>query len=720
MWKEAYANDGITPGPTIYDLTGAWDIKKSTDWQKELMDNNASVTNIQTAVSGGNEISQYTFGGGYRKEKPMFPGNFSDQKVSVHFKLNTSGFNNKFKAMLSGNFLSDNNLLPTIDITTQALSLPPNAPDGFNADGTINWQNGTYSSNPYQFLLSQYRGKTNNLVASSLLSYDILPGLQLKSSFGYNLMHVREINNKTIASQLNFPGAAAPSASAKFSDNNISSWIIEPQITYEQNIGKGKLSGLLGLTLQQNLFDGQIILAEGYTNDAFLGSLAAASQISKDASPYEQYKYTAAYGRVNYNFADRYILNLTARRDGSSRFGPGKQFGNFGAIGAAWLFTNESFLKDKLLPLSFGKLRASYGTVGNQPASNYGYLELYDFNTGSLSYQGGQALKPINIYAPDFSWEVSEKLEVGIELGFLQDKVLFSASYFRNHSDNQLVSYSLPKISGFSSITANLPAKVENKGWEFTLNTTNISSKSFTWSSSFNFTASENRLQSFPGIENTYYNSSLIIGKSLGITKAYNYARVDPETGVYQFYNASGALTFTPDFDLDRTVLIDTDPKFYGGLQNNFSYGNFELGVFFTFVKQQGLTPAFTYNNPPGASRLNRYAEALDRWQKTGDEATYQKFTSRNFGEVYDAYKYAQESSFAYTDASYIRLKNLSLAWRLPKALQQKMGLSNMRIYVHGQNLLTITGYKGVDPEAQSVTALPPLRVWTAGIQLTL
>lgn len=719
MRQEAFNNDGVTPiSSNAPDIT-VWDTTRNTDWQDELIGGNAKYTNATASISGGNPNTQYFFGTNYHRETTVFPGNFYDSKISIHFNISTTSSNRKFKAMLSGSYLLDNDNLPKTDITSGIL-ISPVAPSGLDSLGRINYANGLFSTNPYFNLLSPYKAKVNNLVSNAFLSYEFLPGFELKTSFGYTNMQMNEIKTSTIAAQAN-PNVLNKTGTASFSYNNINSWIVEPQITYSFNLGKGKFNALLGSTFQENILNGQIVDGQGYTTDALLWSLAAAATISKNSSTYEQYRYNAFYGRINYNYQDKYLLNLTSRRDGSSRFGPGKQFANFGAVGAGWLFSKEPFVEHNLPFLSFGKLRASYGIVGNQPAASYGYLELYNFNTGSPAYQGGQGLLPSNIFAPDFAWENVKKLEGGVELGVFRDRILLSVSYFQNCSSNQLVSYSLPSLSGFNNITANLPAKVQNTGLEITLNTVNIKINNFSWSSSFNLTASKNKLVDFPNIQNTPYKSLLIIGQPINLIRTFRMAGVDQQTGVYQFYDSSDNLTFAPSFNKDQNAIIVNSPKFYGGFQNNFTYKGFELDLFFQYVKQIGNNNIFAVGtSTPGYSRSNQPIEVINRWQKSGDITSIQKFSTSNTVEASSAYQYALQSDAAYSDASFIRLKNAAISYFLPKSWQQKMHLQNCKVYLQGQNLLTFSPYKGVDPENQSITALPPLRVLTAGIQITL
>ncbi|WP_158559226.1 SusC/RagA family TonB-linked outer membrane protein [Deminuibacter soli] len=714
MRREAFKNDNRQPGPTDYDLNGAWDTAHYTNWVKELINQPARVTDAQLSVSGGSGQVQYVFGGGYRKETPMFGGGFSDQKITGHFSMTIASPNRRFKTTIAANYLADNNLMSVGDLTN-SITLAPVAPPLRKPDGSINFDSGRFTANPLVPLANHYSSKGYNLVCNGIASYEIVPGLQIKMSLGYNNLQVNEVTAYSIYGQTGNPNIPSPVGSSTFSFNNTRSWIVEPQLAYEKRISKGNLNAFVGATLQQSTNEGQMIQGDGYTNDAFLTSLAAAVTISKAGTPvYNQYRYTALYGRLSYNYNEKYIVNITARRDGSSRFGPGRQYGNFGAVGAGWIFTSEKFISQNLSFLNYGKLRVSYGSVGNQPTSDYQYLELYRFNTPSVPYQGGASMVPSKIYAPDFRWEINKKFEAGLELGFLKNRLMFTGSYFRNRSGNQLVNYALPGITGFTSITANFPAIVQNTGWEFTLNSTNLRTKNFTWSTAFNISTSSNKLVAFPGLATSPYSSNYFIGKAINLTRLYRYAGIDSLKGIYQFYTYKGGITSTPT-DSDRTSLIQTAPKYYGGFDNIFTYKRFSLDVFFYFVKQMGVKYAFTRTGAPGVGRVNNVTSVLDRWQHPGDKAAYQRFTSTS-GEASTAYSNALGSDYAYTDASYVRLKNLSLSYEVP--LAKLNSTRTLRIYLQGQNLLTITKYKDGDPESRTSTGVPIIKTYTIGAQL--
>ncbi len=725
MRKEAISNDGLTPDPNSdFDLT-YWDQNRYTDWQKELIGGNAHYTDVQGSVSGGTASTQFIVGGNFHKETTVFPGDFADKKGSLHFNLNHSSNNQKFRFSLSENYLYDVSNLTSIDYTLQAMLLSPNAPALYDSLGNINWAplpNGNstyiyYFSNPAVYGLTRYDNTTNNLVSHADASYEILNGLILKSSLGYTRMESDEVS---IFPQTYFPPEYKNFnfRGASYSNKKATGWIIEPQLTYKIKRDFGALDFLLGSTFQQNnnyliSFNGS-----GYSNDAQLDNIQAASKVDIGNSIQSQYNYSALFGRINYNYDDRFLLNLSARRDGSSRFGPENLFNNFYSAGAAWLFSNEKWIKNRVAFIDFGKLKASYGTSGNDQIGDYSFMSLYNTYKPDVAYGGGTGLIPKGLSNPVLQWEASRKINLGIDLGFLNDRILLNLNYYRNRSSNQLLSYSLPVITGFGGISRNFDAKVQNSGWEMTLNTENFRSKNFSWSSSLNVTINKNKLLKFPGLQTSTYKDYLVVGQPLGILKAFRYAGIDPQNGVYQFYAADGTITVNPSDPEDKTILINTTPKFYGGFHNAVSYKRFALDFLFQFVKQIGISSDQRFGRFfPGAPE-NEPVSVLNHWSKPGDNGRIQKFTTNDF-TIFEQQSLAENSNEFYTDASYIRLKNLSLSYTLPSSVVSKIHIQNIRVFIQGQNLLTITRFPALDPETGGSGSLPPLRVITAGIQLS-
>lgn len=708
MRKEAYKNDGITTYPAnAYDVNGTWDHDKYTDWQKELIGGTARNTDAQLAVSGGSANTQYRFGGGYHKETTVFPGDFSDQRASGHLTLNNTSLNKKFRAQLSVNYAIGTTNLFVQDLTLRALTYAPNAPDLLDGDSNLSWPAGV-TQNPLQFTKQPYDARTNNLVTNASLSYALIGNLILKTNMGYTTSSRKEVSKIPIRTLRPNLQASSQNTSG-FGNSSTNSWVIEPQLDWHRQFNKSRINALVGGTFQDQNTESLYQFASGFNSEALMDNISAVpnAQVSNSYA-FAKYRYSAVYARLNYDYGGKYLLNLTGRRDASSRFGPGRQFANFAAAGVAWIFSEEEFIKNNVKVLSFGKLRSSYGTSGSDQTPNYAFLDLY---SSSTSYDGIQGLGPTQLYNPDFGWEENRKLELALELGFLKDKIMVSAAWFRNRSSNQLAGYPLPSSTGFGSIPAyNLDAVVQNKGFEFELNTHNITTNKFKWSTSFNVSFLKNKLVSYPNLAGSSYASTYVVGEPLAIAKTYEYLGVNPATGFYQVKDADNNGIYNT---VDLTAIKFLGPRFSGGFGNSLNWKGFQLDFLFQFVKQDGRNYLTGFGSFPGALS-NQPVAVMARWENSGDQTNIQKFSTSNINE----YLRAQGSTAAITDASFIRLKNTSLSYALPSALATKAKLKGAKIYMQGQNLLTITNYKGLDPETQGTT-LPPLFFVTTGIQLT-
>jgi len=722
MRREAFANDGFTLQTDFPYFDGyapdllIWDTLQYIDYKKELIENTAHAADAQLSLSGGNAFTQFLIAGNYHRETNVFSRSLADKRTGLHFNINHTTSDKKFNATLSGFFTSDKNNLIQKDLT-QFINMPPNFRI-YDDAGKPNWiQDGiiihdldmSYASIPAAELLKRYSSLNENLSGNLQLSYKVTNNLILKTSLGCNKFTTDE---NSILPKASLSPLSSSLASSSFGYASSKSWIAEPQLHYTAKIAKGSLNILLGTTWQERKFSSTYINATNYTNDLLLSSIDAAGLIDASGN-FIQYRYTAFFGRINYNWLNKYILNLSARRDGSTRFGHDNRFENFSAIGAAWIFSEESFLKNSQSLLSYGKLRFSYGTTGNDQIGDYRYLDLWRsaFNT----YQGYPGLVPAALYNPNYQWEINKKLEAAIETGFLKDRILITAAWYRNRSNNQLIAYKLPNQTGFSSVIQNFPALVQNTGVELSLSSKNITTKNFSWSTSANISFPKNKLISFPGLHTSSYALSYKVGMPLSIIRGYHYLGVDAATGIYTVEDTNRDGQFDND---DYIVLGNTGPKYYGGLQNNFTYKDIELSFFFEFRKQIGKNYlAALANNQPGLA-INQPDVVLDRWQKPADNTSVQRFTSSYSNEAAFAAYYLSTSAGIYTDASFIRLKNMYAAYNIPVRWLKKLNIQSTRIYLQAQNLFVITGYLGSDPETQDILVLPPLRTIAMGIQI--
>jgi len=504
--KEAYTNAGMDIPSSAVDINGIWDAGKSFDWQKELLNEQSLYQNIQASVSGGSENTQFLAGVGYNRETPVFKGDFSNVRTSVNFNVNHLSTNKKFRFFLSGSYLKGDNTLPVEDITLDVINLAPNYPGLYNADGSINWAPvadiypfQSARVQPASKLTARYRNQAGNLSANSNLSYEIVPGLNIKSSLGFSDLQNDEsalFPFSTISPQDRSDGAK-PSAS--FSQKKISSWIVEPQLTYTKDFNGLNIEGLLGATFQSNRNKALFFRGDDYSNDAQLEDFSSAGRKTSNGSLVAIYNYAALFGRINLRLRDKYVLNFTARRDGSSRFGSENLFQTFYSAGGAWLFSEEDFLSSTRSVLNYGKLKVSYGTTGNDQIGDYSFYSLYNSENPEVPYAGVPALTPGGLSNPYLQWEQTRKFNMGIDLGFYSGRILLGINYFLNRSSNQLLQQDLPYTTGFGIISRNLPATVQNTGLEIMLDYTAVKGKDFKWQGSFNITLPKNKLLKYDG-----------------------------------------------------------------------------------------------------------------------------------------------------------------------------------------------------------------------------
>ncbi|TMI61529.1 MAG: SusC/RagA family TonB-linked outer membrane protein [Bacteroidetes bacterium] len=701
MRKEAFKNDGIIPTASNATDFMVWDTTRYNDWAKILMGETARSYDAQVRLSGGNEQTRFSLSTGYHRETPVFYGNMFDDRIHVRANMTHHSIDKKFSLTLSTGYNIDNNNINTIDMG-QLLTTIPNAPYPLDANGNLVWSDkGVNFSNPLQFTKKLYKGVTEHSISDINLGYRFSKNFEIRIDGGMNIVRLDQRTTNPVSSQS--PLGTTPISSAQFFNESQRNWIVEPQAEYTKQFGKGRLQVLAGCSFQEQLTEGATISATGYASDELLGTPGPAATKSV-TSNYGKYRYNAFFGRVGYRYNNKYLINISGRRDGSSRFGPGKQFGNFGAVGAGWIFSEEKFMKN-ISFLNYGKIRTSIGVTGNDRIGNYQYIARWSTTSAALPYQGISGFFPINLQNPDFAWERNQKWEAAIELGFFQDRLFASATYYMSRSDNQLIGYTLPSQTGFASITANRNAIVENRGWEFMINTTNIRTKNFTWKSSFNISIPRSELVAYPNLETSSFANALIIGYPVTVRKYLEYQGVDTATGIYKL----NGINLTKD----RTQVRDLGQRLYGGLQNTFTYKGWSLDLFFHFVQQDGLS---SINFVAPGNRSNQTILVLDRWQHKGEITDIQKFSTTG-AAVTQFSLYSNFSSARVVNASFIRLKNVSLSYQFDKKLIEKFKIESLKVYFQGQNLFTFTPYEYGDPETLSYYTLP-LRMLSVGIQV--
>jgi len=735
MRYEAFRNDGIDFRQSLYayDLNYA-DTTREVDWQEELLGGTAYITNMQAMVSGGNQFTSYNFGAGYTRQTNVFrlPNNVY-QRYNGRLVVNHSSSNQKFKVQFTATYGSDDNRSTAIDYIAFALRLPPVGLNFRDAQGRLNWPNVQGWDNPYAGNEISFTSLNNTFTTNANITYQLPLGIKFSTLVGFNTNTNR--NNTLLPSTTINPALhSAYGPYVRSSTDVISSgsvWNIEPQLNYKAKVGPGVIDVLAGTTFQQSKTNAIAVQGYGHGSDQLLINPGTA-QILVSNKTFSTYKYNAIFGRVGYNIGDKYLMNITFRRDGSSRFAPGSQFGNFGAIGAAWVFGDENWVKKALPFLSFGKLRASYGITGSDGIGDYGFYQLYNptvQGTGNPpGYGGGAVLTPDKLLNDSFRWESNRKAEGALELGFLKGAIMLTTNYYSNRSSNQLLSLPLAATAGFANVISNLPALIQNSGWEFMLNTINLRGKNFSWTSSFNLTLPQNKLLRYDNIENSAYRYTYIVGHPLAIARTVTPYQINAQTGVREIRNAQGAITTTNLLSQnDLTNVISLFKDYFGGLSNTFNYKAFSLDVSLQFSKQMG--PATNAGTFPNANLVGGFMGNMplfwyqNRWTTPGQTgAQFQRLTQDAIALTQPAAQSRLNPSWDpnyYVNITYLRLGNLNFSYTLPVSFQQKLKLQNARVFVQGQNLFTFTGYQGMDPENQS-QALPPLKMLTLGVQITL
>jgi TonB-linked SusC/RagA family outer membrane protein len=712
--REALVNDGTAVSVFDKDINGTWPENRYTDFRKVLLGSHAQTTNVNLSYGGGTQNTSYLLNGSLRNNGNIQRHKGSFRDGSLRFSLNTATTDNKLSLALSGSYLSSTSDMVPTDFSSSVVFAAPNAPPLFLPDGSINWETG--ANDLADDINRIYKNVTNNLLANSTLTYKPVKQLTFRAILGYNNITGREfMGYPTTTKAPTYTNAAAETHSL-VNNYEVRTITVSPYAEYNETLwGKGDLSVKAGGMIDNKLKYSDEIHGIGFPSDALLSNPAAGTTV---ISTYTQspYRSLGFHTVIKFVWDQRYIINLNGRRDGSTKFGSGRKFGNFGSIAAAWIFSETGWIKDHAPFLSYGKLRGSTGVIGGDAISDYAYLSTYSTLTGT--YQGKTGLTNGSLANPLLSWEKNKNSEAGLELGFLKDRIYAEASYYRNVASNQLINQSLSTVTGFGGYAMNSDAIIRNSGWEISFNTSNIKTKNFTWSTRFNISIPTSKLIKLPTHRNLA--TSYIVGKPVGGILLYKYAGINPQTGYYSFTNAKGT---TNDFssglvDADKTEFLDLAPKCYGNFQNSVHYKQWSVDFTFTYTSRKGKNFLGQSGYAFGYMGINGGTEWLRRWQKSGDVTDMPK-VSADFGNWSRHALYFQNSTGAYSDASYARLQNVNINYRLKHELLQKLHVKDLSIYLQGQNLLTISHYGGLDPENLDAGTIPPMRIFTAGTNIT-
>jgi TonB-dependent starch-binding outer membrane protein SusC len=713
---EAYEHRYGKASATYQSALATWGNPENTatyDWQDAVF-RKGFVHNYDLSASGGNDNTKFYVATSFNKQE--------GQVINSDFERGTMRINLEHK--VSDKLSFSNNL--NMSTFTQhgvssggAFSNPYRSAILMAPNNPIYNENGSYFSNFFGaynnnvVMTANYDvndGTTNQVVGSVSANYDIIPGLRFKSSFNLDYSDINE--NRFYDPRTNDGGSVQGRASA-LNTRNIN-WQTDQTLNFNKIVnGRHSIGALAGVSYRNDVRT--TITAEGTGVPSYqfktLQSTAVPTSVS---SNFTQFKLAGMFGRINYTFDDKYIFSATTRYDGSSRFGDNNKFGVFPAGSVAWRVSNEQFMKS----LSFIedlKLRASYGITGNQGISNFASKALFG-NAGE--YAGLSGAAPSQLGSPNLTWEENRSANFGIDYTILGGRIRGSADYFISNRERLLLSKPLPATSGFTSFQQNV-GTVQNKGLELELNTVNVDAGGFKWETNFNITFIKNEVKKLLEGQNQI-GTSIKIGEPINSIFTYRYAGVNPADGRAMWLDTLGNITYNLAAR-DRVYIGSSNPKYFGGLSNTVSFKGFELTAFLQFnVGNLVYFSDGTFLMRSGSTfDRNQSAEMMNRWQKPGDMTSVPKpfFGGTVTG---NSSQYALSDRF-YQDGSYIRLKQLTLAYNLPKVYVQAIKLTNARIYAQGVNMWTYTKYTGFDPEVtdSDFGIYPQGKNYTLGVQLS-
>jgi len=710
MRQEAVSNDGGTD--SVPEM--AWGARQ-TDFRRLTIGGRGAVVNSGLQAQWGTDRSGFFLSGQLHSESTVFPGQTRDDRRSLYGNWHGRSEDGRWKADITGLYSWEGNHLPTVDYTAYRW-LAPNAPPFKNPDGSDNWGVAPLSFvNIPALANNDYRGDVRTSLAHLHLSYRLDNHISFEENLGYNGIRTNERANLRWAGQdsNNTVGGQVTTAKGTYTHlmtETIGRWI--------GKLGPGRLEGLAGIDLQFRN-DNYSNLQLSYASDADLdaGKDGTTPAYTSDSIPY---RYSALFGRINYDVARKYILSASWRGDKSRVLGAQEPVGNFWTVGGAWVFSREHWFDSSKI-LSFGKLRGSLGTTGNEPRE-----DLILNEAASIAFVRGLPQRPPNLVIPTslpLHWELNYREELAIELGFFHDKLLFSAAANRGWTANQLINAS--PIAGTMSIPKLLYSEqginIENRALEFQLQLNSILLGKLGLTSTFVLTIPRNRIVHWPGLAKSGYANIFVEGKSITVTKRYHLERVDPDSGLYVFQTTDP--TGNPQ-DGDQVPNAGLDPKYYAGWSQRITLGNWELDWVVDYRRQRGSNPLvlLAQQNAPGVQGpqqlSNGPVEWLDHWRTKGDIASQQRLTAGGDPIAWQRLQDYINSDALSIDASYLRLRSITLGWRLPPRLAKRLGLREGRIAISGQNLWTRTHFPVTDPETQDPTVLPPMKILVAGIHV--
>ena len=700
--------------------TSQWDMSDIDDIWKEnayydghdnywdMMTQNAAVQDYSVSIRGGSSKTSYFASVNYKDQEGIVKGSNS-RYFGGRFNFESSVADKlKFGLYMDASTRRANNKDGMIETI---INMRPDYP-AYDEDGSINLID-YYSKNPLIEMLNKNYSVSRNINSSGFLEYSVFDFLKFRST-----LNAQYIDTKTDKfSRTSYEGEQNEGT---MSNRQTYSIIWDNLLTFNKTFAKHDLTALVGHSVERTSTEFMTATGMNYPDDDVLTNLGSAAEKSDIDSDKNSASLVSLFARLQYKYNNRYLFTGTFRADGSSRFGKDSRWGYFPSAAAAWIITEEEFMKPVKDVVSYLKLRVSCGLTGSQ---NLGYYDYIGY-VGTNVYEGEPGMFPSSLGNNTLEWESQTQTDIAIDYGFLNDRIRGSFGWYRKYVDNLINVRPVPISSGFASIPQNVGA-ISNTGVEFDITADVIKNKDFTWQLNFNASHNKGVLEKLNGVE-TYIGGStadkfkLEEGGELG--RFYGYVEagrlfenaeevwaikpIDPATGKQQNYRVSSFSEGAGDIyvvdldgdgkitaDGDRTYLGDSNPDVFGGFGTTFYWKGLMLNLNFTYSiggKRYWLDESYTFGR---TDVYNTLTLVNDSWTMVGPGASYPVATHYGIG---------QNSVFTNKwlhNASYLRLNALNVAYKLPAEWFRRSVIDGIELTFQATNLFTVTKYPGMDPQ---------------------
>jgi TonB-linked SusC/RagA family outer membrane protein len=703
------------------------------DWL-DAMFQDARFKTYDLSMSGGDEKTQFFFGGSYNKQEGQvimsdferFTGrlNLNHQatdKLTVGAKLSLSHLKT-FGSIANGNFVNGP-WVASFEASPTSPAVDENGEyNGYPANGLYNH---LFGYNILQGVNEEVRlGRTLQTVSSANATYQITPSLSATGFVGIDFSMNRDDNQRPST----IPVFAASGGSVFINNRRSINVNTNVNLNYSKIFADvHRIKAIAGYEYKFEEREGASLGANQFPNPFF--RLPGNGQPTSVGGFFQEYKRLGVFGKVDYDYDDRYLVSATVRRDGHSRFGSESKYGTFYAGSIGWRLSDEAFLQDVSF-IDDLKLKASYGVLGNAEIGNY--LPLTTWGASSGQYLGSSPITVTQLGNNTITWEEEEAINIGVDYSVFNNRLFGNVDIWRTNNRDLLFAVPFFQNAGINNntITDNI-GSVRNQGIDIEVGGIVVDRGGFRVDSRFNISFLQNEVTSLTGGEDTIFAGSipsLIVGQPVDFFYFLEWGGVNPANGRAMIIDKDGNPSYAGDFE-DGSVRGSAIPTHFGGWSNTFSYKGISLDIFFQYQYGNKAFNGDLYNLLSGSGVGNQRSDILERWQEPGDVTNVPMVTpngtiagiAQNFGFI--------GTDRFMSDASYIRLKTATLSYNLPTSLLERVNMRNARIFVQGVNILTWTKYDGIDPEVvannnstgeSSFGAYPLGRQFSAGINLGL